>query len=280
MQLKIVFAVAMTFALSLHCYGDDFTEEELKAGKAARTDAIKTAADKVDALEKAHKQAATPNRKKEVAEEIKQAKKEYNEIKKKSPEDFAAEAKNPKAAAAAKVQQPLPPNGNPFNDPGTRKPQAEGQAPPAGDAAIDPELLFIPGDLHEAWEAGPLAAPPKMFEALPPARRQGDRRLMRRGKVRGGITAFQWDDAADAADAYDIILKGMGGDTEVLDGVGDQARTNSWLTKSPPGLNMPDFVIAEIVFLRGKTVAHIRLSDMKPEEITPLAKKIDARIQK
>jgi hypothetical protein len=38
--------------------------------------------------------------------------------------------------------------------------------------------------------------------------------------------------------------------------------------------------MAEIVFLRGKTVVHIRLSDMKPEEIAPLAKKIDARIQK
>jgi hypothetical protein len=276
MQPKTICAIAMTIALSLHCYGDDFTEEELKAGKEARTAAIKAAADNIEVLEKAY----TSDRKKALADQIKQAKKEYNLLKKKSPEDFAAEAKNPKAAAAAKVQQPLPPNGNPFIDPETRRPQAEGQSPPAGDAAIDPDLLFIPGDLHEAWEAGPLAAPPKMFEALPPARRQGDRRLMRRGKVRGGITAFEWGDAADAADAYDIILKGMGGDTEVLDGVGDQARSNTWVTKSPPALNMPDFVMAEIVFLRGKTVVHIRLSDMKPEEITPLAKKIDARIQK
>jgi|GEM_PF-3063599 len=259
MQLKTVFAVAMTIAFSVHCCGDDFTEEELKAGKAARADAIKAAADKVAALERAQKQTPELSRRNGVAEQIKQAKREYNEIKKKSPQDFAAEAKNPKAAAAANGQQPLPLNGNAF---------------------IDPDLLFAPGDLHEAWEAGPLAAPPKMFETLPPARRQGDRRLMRRGKVRGGITAFEWDDAADAADAYDIILKGVGGDTEVLDGVGDQSRSNTWVTKSPPAQNLPDFVMAEIVFLRGKTVVHIRLSDMKPEEIAPLAKKIDARIQK
>ena len=255
MQLKTICAVAITIALAMHCYGDDFSEDELKAGKEARTAAIKAAADKIDAAEKAF----ISNRQKTSAEQIKQAKKEYNLLKKKSPEDFAAEAKNPKAAAAANVQQRPPPGGIP---------------------SIDPELLFAPGDLHEAWEAGAIAAPPKMFEALPPARCQGDRRLMRRGEVRGGITAFQWDDAADAADAYDIILKGMGRDTEVLDGVGDQARSNTWVTKSPPALNIQDFVMAEIVFLRGKTVVHIRLSDMKPEEIAPLAKKIDARIQK
>lgn len=140
--------------------------------------------------------------------------------------------------------------------------------------------LFVPGDLHEAWEAKPLADPPKMFDTVPPTKQKGDRRLMRRGKVQGGITAFQYDDAADAGEAYDIILKGMGGDTEVLDGVGDQARSYYAVTKSPPGLNMPDYARAGIVFLRGKTVVYLHLSDMKAEELLPLAKKIDARVQK
>jgi len=150
---------------------------------------------------------------------------------------------------------------------------------PAQAFDIDKEL-FVPGDLHEAWEAKPLVDPPKMFDTVPPTTRKGDRRLMRRGKVQGGITAFQYDDAADAGEAYDIILKGMGGDTEVLDGVGDQARSYYAVTKSAPGLNLPDFTRAGIVFLRGKTVVYLHLSDMKAEELLPLAKKIDARVQK
>jgi len=98
MQLKTIFAVAMTFALSLHCYGDDFTEEELNAGKEARMAAIKAAADKISALEKA---TTGDNRK----SQIKQLKKDYNLLKQRTPEDFAAETKNPKPQARVEAPQ-------------------------------------------------------------------------------------------------------------------------------------------------------------------------------
>jgi hypothetical protein len=140
--------------------------------------------------------------------------------------------------------------------------------------------LFVAGDLHESWRAGPLGDPPKMFDGVPATSKKGDHRLSRSGKTKGGVTAFQYDNADDAAAAYDIILKGMGGDTQVVDGLGDQARSHSSVTKFPPAANMPDFQRAGVVFLRGKTVVHIGLSDMKAEELVPLAKKIDARIQK
>lgn len=140
--------------------------------------------------------------------------------------------------------------------------------------------LFIAGDLHESWKAAPLANPPKMFEEVPPTDRKGDHRLSRSGKVRGGVTAFQYDTADEAATAYDIILKGMGSDTQVVDGLGDQARSYSAVTKFPSAAKMPDFHRAGVVFLRGKTVVHIGLSEMKAEELIPLAKKIDARVQK
>ena len=140
--------------------------------------------------------------------------------------------------------------------------------------------LFVAGDMHEAWEPQPLRDPPKMFETLPPTPRKGDLRLSRNGKVKGGVTAFQYDNAGDAGEAYDILLKGMGEDTEVVDNLGDQARSYYAVTKSPPQIKMPDFRRAAVVFLRGTTVVHIQLSDMKAEELLPLAKKIDARIQK
>jgi hypothetical protein len=140
--------------------------------------------------------------------------------------------------------------------------------------------LFVTGDLHESWKAEPLSDPPKMFDELPPTSKKGDCRLSRSGKKKGGVTAFQYDSAEDAATAYDIILKGMGGDTQVVDGLGDQSRSYSAVTKFPPAAKMPDFHRAGVVFLRGKTVVHIGLSDMKAEELVPLAKKIDARVQK
>ncbi len=140
--------------------------------------------------------------------------------------------------------------------------------------------LFVPGDLHEAWQPQPLRDPPKMFETVPPTPHKGDLRLSRSGKVKGGVTAFQYDNAGDAGAAYDIILKGMGEDTQVVEDLGDQARSYYAVTKSPPQIKMPDFQRAGVVFLRGKTVVYIQLSDMKAEELLPLAKKIDARIQK
>ena len=140
--------------------------------------------------------------------------------------------------------------------------------------------LFVDGDLHAAWKAEPLSDAPKMFEKVPPADQQGDHRLARAGKRKGGVTAFIYKDAGDAANAYDIILEGMGGDTEVVDSLGDQARSFSAVTKSPPAVKMPDFHRAGVVFLRGNTVVYIGLSEMKAEELIPYAKKLDARIQK
>jgi hypothetical protein len=140
--------------------------------------------------------------------------------------------------------------------------------------------LFVDGDLHAAWKAEPLADPPKMFEKVPPAAQQGDQRLARAGKRKGGVTAFVYKDAGDAANAYDIILEGMGGDTEVVENLGDQARSFSAVTKHPPVVKMPDFHRAGVLFLRGNTVVYIGLSEMKAEELIPYAKKLDARIQK
>ena len=140
--------------------------------------------------------------------------------------------------------------------------------------------LFVDGDLHAAWKADPLTDPPKMFETLPTTGQKGDHRLARAGKRKGGVSAFIYGDAGDAANAYDIILEGMGGDTEVVESLGDQARSFSAVTKSPPAVKMPDFHRAGVVFLRGNTVVYIGLSEMKAEELIPYAKKLDARIQK
>lgn len=139
--------------------------------------------------------------------------------------------------------------------------------------------LFLPGDLHASWKAEPVQQPPKMFESVPKAEQQGDRRLTRGGKVKGGVTAFQYDNADDAARAYDELLKGMGGDTEVVEGLGDQARAFSAVTKYPPAVKMPDFHRAGVLFMQGNTVVYISLTEMKAEELVPFAKKIDLRIQ-
>jgi len=72
----------------------------------------------------------------------------------------------------------------------------------------------------------------------------------------------------------------MGGDTEVVENLGDQARSFSAVTKHPPVVKMPDFHRAGVLFLRGNTVVYIGLSEMKAEELIPYAKKLDARIQK
>lgn len=140
--------------------------------------------------------------------------------------------------------------------------------------------LFVKGDLHESWEATPLADPPPMFKDVPATTKKGDHRLMRAGKRKGGVTAFQYDNAADAATAYDVMLKGMGSDTEVVEGLGDQSRAFGSVTKLAPKTNISDFELAGVLFLRGKTVVYIGLADMKAEELFPFAKKIDARIQK
>ena len=140
--------------------------------------------------------------------------------------------------------------------------------------------LFVGGDLHAAWRADPLSDPPKMFETVPPTDQKGDHRLARAGKRKGGVTAFIYGDAGDAANAYDIILEGMGGDTEVVENLGDQARSFSAVTKHPPAVKLPDYHRSGVVFLRGNTVVYIGLADMKAEELIPYAKKIDSRIQK
>jgi len=67
-------------------------------------------------------------------------------------------------------------------------------------------------------------------------------------------------------------------DTEVVEGLGDQARSYSAVTKYPPAVNMPDFHRAGVVFMRGNTVVYIGLSEMKAEELVPFAKKIDLRL--
>ena len=140
--------------------------------------------------------------------------------------------------------------------------------------------LFVEGDLHAAWKADPLADPEKMFDKVPTASQKGSRRLARAGKVKGGVTAFVYEDAGDAANAYDIILEGMGDNTEVVENLGEQARSYSLVTKYPPAIKRPDFHHGSLVFLRGNTVIQIGLSDMKAEELIPYARKLDSRIQK
>jgi hypothetical protein len=140
--------------------------------------------------------------------------------------------------------------------------------------------VFVSGDLHAAWKADPLADPPKMFESVPPTAQKGDHRLARAGKQKGGVSAFGYGDAGDAANAYDIILEGMGGDMEVVENLGDQARSFSSVTKHPAAVKLPDSHRAGIVFLRGNTVIYIGLADIKADELIPYAKKLDSRIQK
>jgi len=140
--------------------------------------------------------------------------------------------------------------------------------------------LFVQNDLHEAWQAAPASEPPKMFSNLPATDNKADHRLSRAGKIKGGVTGFKYANAADAGTAYDKLLEGMGSDTEVVEQLGDQARSFSSITNFPPAVKMPPLQRAGVLFLRGKNVVYIGLSDMKAEELIPYAKKIDARIQK
>jgi len=140
--------------------------------------------------------------------------------------------------------------------------------------------LFVKGDLHSAWEAAPASDPPKMFETVPATDKKVDHRLSRAGKTKGGVTAFQYTNAADAATAYDTLLVGMGKDTDVVEGLGDQARSYSATTEFPAAAKTPPFHRAGVLFLRDNTVVYIGLSEMKADEVIPYAKKIDARLQK
>lgn len=97
----LITAVAVIAPTSYQCLANDFTDEELKAAAAVRSLAIQAAAKKVTALEKAQKNAVLSDQRKEALEKVKQARREYNSIKNKSPEDFAAEARNQKADTPA-----------------------------------------------------------------------------------------------------------------------------------------------------------------------------------
>ena len=132
----LITAAIVIASTSLQCRANDFTDEELKAAAAAQSLAIQTAAKKVAVLEKARKSAGRPDAKKEALEKIKQAKREYNSIKNKSPEDFAAEARNRKADTAADDSPEDAAKTNPFSNPPMRAPQVR-EAPSARPRTAD-----------------------------------------------------------------------------------------------------------------------------------------------
>jgi len=115
-------AVVMLFVGFSVGIASEFTEEELNAATAARTLAIKNAAAKVSALEDRHKQPALPVVKQDLMRQIKDAKREYNSIKKRTIEEFAEEARKPKdpdptEQPAARPKLDDNPFGNPFKGP-------------------------------------------------------------------------------------------------------------------------------------------------------------------
>jgi hypothetical protein len=119
----LIAAVTVIFFTPLQCRANDFTDEELKAAAATKSLAIQGTAKKVADLERSHKASVRPDQKKELLEKIKQARREYNSIKKKSLEDFAAEARNPNANTAEEDSREDA-GEKVFSDPPMREPPA------------------------------------------------------------------------------------------------------------------------------------------------------------
>jgi hypothetical protein len=158
-------------------------------------------------------------------------------------------------------------------------------APPVAQTFDLGTAIFVKGDLHEAWEAAPATDGAKRLgwlEVTPVTK--VDRRISRRGEEKGGVTGVVYATSTEAGTAYDQILDGValveanGADTQVVEGLGEQARSFTAFTEPPPAHGTPKNYRAGVLFLRGKTVVYIGLRDMKAEELIPYAKKIDARI--
>jgi hypothetical protein len=145
--------------------------------------------------------------------------------------------------------------------------------------AADPDLktiLFQKGDFHASWEAGKFESkPPEMFDDLPPTKQRGFVPLTVNNKRRGGLAGFVYQSADDAADAYEIIVMGLGPGTKAVSDLGELSR-QQYIDRHFFGRN---FQATDIVFARGNAVVHIRLADLRPEEVISIARKIDARFK-
>jgi len=109
MHHRYLVAFATILIMAVHAPAEDFTDAELKAGAAARSQAIKEAAAKVKTLEDSRTGGGTRKDREELADQIKAAKREYNQTRSRTPEDFAADARMPEPAAVdAEQGKPQP----------------------------------------------------------------------------------------------------------------------------------------------------------------------------
>jgi hypothetical protein len=142
--------------------------------------------------------------------------------------------------------------------------------------------LFIAGDLHAAWEAKPFEKSDEFLAGIPQPKQKNHLQLFRSDKPRGQMLALTYDTPKAAATAYDELIREVGGvaKSKPVDDLGDQSRC---FTDVIPGSDFPksaDIILGSVLFLRGSTVAFIKLSGMKAEEVVVVAKKIDSRMQR
>lgn len=163
------------------------------------------------------------------------------------------------------------------------KDRIERSEPDAGteeDATLDlAALLFKAEDLASGFAAGePSDTAPGMFSKLPKADAVASVPFTKQGERAGGITAFQYEDAAARDQAFASVAKGMGPSipgkavVERTDEIGDQGIIGVFVLAGGLGA-------ADVLFRRCSVVAHIRLSgENSRENALAYGKKLDRRI--
>ena len=163
------------------------------------------------------------------------------------------------------------------------KDRIERSEPDAGteeDATLDlAALLFKAEDLASGFAAGePSDTAPGMFSKLPKPDAVASVPFTKQGERAGGITAFQYEDAAARDQAFASVAKGMGPSipgkavVERTDEIGDQGIIGVFVLAG--GLGATD-----VLFQRCSVVAHIRLSGENTQESAlAYGKALDKRI--
>jgi hypothetical protein len=133
-------------------------------------------------------------------------------------------------------------------------------------------LLVQKGDLPVGFTGAQVRdTAPGMFAGLPTADNTIYQQFARGGNPAGGIAVFLYADESSKRRAYDEILSGMGSDAKPIFDIGDQASMVISL----------DFVAADLVFTRCKSVVHVRFGGTSNvDEIQSYARRLDTRLSK
>lgn len=130
--------------------------------------------------------------------------------------------------------------------------------------------LVQAGDLPADIVAAPVseALPDRLAGVVAPARGVFQQ-LSRDGKSDGGVAVLLYDDAAARDAAYSYLLAGMGA-AQPVDGLGERASAVG------PEATL---LFAEVLWVRCRAVAQLRLLDVTLADALSLAQKVDARLR-